>query len=93
MGLHFLVLMKINASFLYAKRTSAVPLLYNQFTTKIMLKKVMQMSQNHFILDILGIKDPNIKVLAVETKLIRLNEMNNHFITLILNHILEMGSI
>lgn len=26
------------------------------------------MSQNHFILDILGIKDPNIKVLAVETK-------------------------
>lgn len=26
------------------------------------------MSPNHFILDILGIKDPNIKVLAVETK-------------------------
>lgn len=26
------------------------------------------MSQNHFILDILGIKGPNIKVLAVETK-------------------------
>ena len=37
-----------------------------------MLKKAMQMSQNHFILDVLGIKDPNIKVQAVEDKQIRL---------------------
>jgi transposase len=33
-----------------------------------MLKKAMQMSQNHFILDVLGIKDPNIKVQTVEEK-------------------------
>jgi hypothetical protein len=33
-----------------------------------MLKKDMQMSQNHFILDVLGIKGPNIKVQTVEKK-------------------------
>ena len=52
--------------FSYTKKDICCALLYNQFTTKIMLKKAMQMSQNHFILDILGIKDPNIKIQSVE---------------------------
>lgn len=46
--------------FLYTKKDICYALLYNQFTTKIMLKKVMQMSQNYFILETLGIKGPNI---------------------------------
>ena len=48
--------------FLYTKKDICYALLYNQFTTKIMLKQAMQMSQNYFILDVLGIKDPNINL-------------------------------
>ena len=57
--------MKINASFFVHKKDICCALLYNQFTTKIMLKKAMQMSQNHFILAVLEIKDPNIKIQTV----------------------------
>lgn len=62
----------MSQSLFCTKKDICCALLYNQFTTKIMLKKAMQMSQNHFILDVLGIKDPNIEVLGVEDQEVNL---------------------
>lgn len=68
MGLHYLVWIKSLYQSFCTQKGHLLPFCYTINSPQIYVKKVMQMSQINFILDLLEIKDQNIEVKKVRTE-------------------------